>query len=218
MTAMLATSFDRAGSIWGLGDLDAHFHGGDRASVPWGRAPKVRPGPTESARRARLLEGLRRPVQLVDVDARSLLASQPMVVRHHARYYLGDEWALTGVTSADMTMTANRFPVIEVGDRGDLIIRTGHHRALVALLTGRPLQARLVDTRHDEHDPIPGLPVISITPTLSLVESGVAGSDSSNCVSSLSEAESWMTAHGLDQHQIQDRLVVSQGRPTQLDR
>lgn len=145
-----------------------------------------------------------------------------MVVRHHARYYLGDKWAITGATSADMAVTANRFPVIELGERDELIIRTGHHRALAALLLRRQLLARVVDTRVGDHDAFPEPAAISITPMLSLLDNDVVGGVRPNgCatrVTSRADATAWMSERGLDGVQIRDRLAVSEGRPAQLDR
>ena len=83
-----------------------------------------------------------------------------MGTSHSAGYYLTGEWELTGRTSADMHLSANRYPTFAERS-GQLVIITGHHRSLAALIRGQPVLARIVAT-----DPQP----VSITPHLALAD------------------------------------------------
>jgi len=142
--------------MYGCDDLDAVFGDTDMALCPWERAGRLKKGdPILESNTDAVLDS---PIWLSLVDPRRLWASQPWVLRTHAAYYRTGEWERTGVTSADRHVEANRFPVI-VPDRLDrLIIRTGHHRALAALIEGRPLLCRLATAPPDG--------AVAITPRL----------------------------------------------------
>jgi hypothetical protein len=83
--------------------------------------------------------------QLVDVDPRTLHATQSHVTRPGVDYYMSGEYDRTGDTYADQHSPANRYPIVYTRDNGNgetsNIILTGHHRATAALLKGRPLRA-----------------------------------------------------------------------------
>lgn len=145
-------------ALWGHGDLAAHFGFLPRASVPWPRAGRLKhPDPAEAEALRHFVDG---PVQLVDVDPRELFANQPWVLREHAEYYLTGRWERTGRTSADRDQRANLFPVL-VRDRLDrMVIHTGHHRSLVALILGRPVRARVLGGDTDPGD------AVALTPHL----------------------------------------------------
>ncbi len=115
--------------------------------APWPRVARRRHGPDALTLYTRQI--LEAPVWLSEVDPRRLFASQGWVVRRHAEYYRTGEWELTGITSADRDSDANRFPIVVCDRHGRQIISTGHHRALVALIEGRPLLCRRVPDMGD---------------------------------------------------------------------
>ena len=130
------------------------------------------------------------------------------MLRTHAAYYLTGEWEITGRTSADMHSIANRYPTF-VDRRGQLIIATGHHRSLAALIEGRPVLARVV-----ADDPQP----VSITPHLTISDrGGESDADLDALVDRLlagqritvsSDAAAVEVLHrvGLDEHEVADRM------------
>jgi hypothetical protein len=139
-TALLA-------QLHGCRDLGAVFGVAPTAICPWPTPGRPKRGDQVlAANTADVLQG---PVWLSQVDPRLLWASQPRVVRTHAEYYLTGIWERTGVTSADRDVPANRFPIIAPDHRSRLIIRTGHHRSLAALVEGRPLVCRLATAPPD---------------------------------------------------------------------
>ncbi len=122
--------------------VDDYFNGAPKTVTPWTRAGK-RKGErylTEAAA-LRLLSSSPR---LREIDPTTLYATQPWVLAAHVRYYMTGEWELTGRTSADMDQQLNRYPLI-LDRKGQLIILTGHHRSLAALIEGRAVLARMVD-------------------------------------------------------------------------
>lgn len=122
--------------------VDDYFNGAPKTVAPWTRAGK-RKGErylTEDSA-LRLLSSSPR---LREIDPTTLYATQPWVLAAHVRYYLTGEWELTGRTSADMDQQLNRYPLI-LDRKGQLIILTGHHRSLAALIEGRAVLARMVD-------------------------------------------------------------------------
>ena len=128
-------------ALWGCGDLAVCFAGAPKVIVPWPSA-----GRRKTERRIPEVEvgGLiAGPARLHEIDPRVLFATQPWVVQEHAAYYLTGEWEITGRTSADMHSWANRYPTL-VERRGQLLIATGHHRSLAAIIQGRPVLARVV--------------------------------------------------------------------------
>lgn len=155
---MSSGTSDSRAAWWGCGDLDLCFKGAAKTIVPWPSAGRRKGEPrTPDATVEHLLTA---PPRLREVDPRTLSASQPWVLRTHTGYYLTGEWELTGRTAADMHSPANRYPTF--GERrGQLVIITGHHRSLAALIRGQPVLARIVAT-----DPQP----VSITPHLALAD------------------------------------------------
>ena len=193
-------------AFWACGDLDGFFKGAPKVIVPWpsaGRRKDERRVP--EAEVARLIAG---PARLHEVDPRVLFATQPWVLRTHADYYLTGEWEINGQTSADMHSSANRFPTF-VERRGQLIIATGHHRSLAAIIQGRPVLARVVAA-----DAQP----VSITPHLAIA--GPGGQPDADievladcllagqriAVSSESSAADVLRHVGLDEHAVADRM------------
>lgn len=63
--------------------------------------------------------------RLTEVDPTELFATQTWVLRAHVAYYLSGEWERTGRTSADMHQRANRYPLIYLDGRGQLLILAG---------------------------------------------------------------------------------------------
>ena len=84
--------------------------------------------------------------QFVDVDTRQLSASQPNVTRGGVKHYLpGGEHETTGRTFADHDNVGNKHPVVYDRDDGsERVLLSGHHRAVAAMIAGRPLRMRRV--------------------------------------------------------------------------
>jgi hypothetical protein len=146
--------------FWGCGDLDGFFKGAPKVIVPWPSAGRFKTEPRIPVDEVRRL--LAGPARLHEVDPRALFATQTWVLRGHAAYYLTGEWEVSGRTSADMHSFANRYPTF-VERRGQLLIATGHHRSLAAMIVGRPVLARVVAA---------GTQPVSITPHLTISDSG----------------------------------------------
>lgn len=86
------------------------------------------------------------PPALVDVDPRTLSATQSHVTKGGVQFYEGDTYDRTGTTYADQSRESNRFPIVYSRDNPltgntDNVIIAGHHRATAALLAGKPLRA-----------------------------------------------------------------------------
>ena len=143
---------------WGCGDLDLCFKGAAKTTVPWPSAGRRKGEPRTPVATVQHL--LMAPPRLHEVDPRTLYASQPWVLRTHTGYYLTGEWELTGRTSADMHSSTNRYPTFAERS-GQLVIITGHHRSLAALIRGQPVLARIVAV-----EPQP----VAITPHLTLAD------------------------------------------------
>lgn len=202
----MTTGSSGASAIWACGELDACFKGAPRIIVPWRSAGRLKSEPRTPA--ARIEHILTAPPRLHEVDPRVLFASQPWVLRAHAAYYLTGEWELTGRTSADMHSSANRYPTV-AERRGQLIIVTGHHRSLAALIEGRPVLARIVA---DEPQPV------SITPHLAISNHEQIGDDDIDAltdrllsgeritVGSQAAAVNILGRIGLSAHEVADRL------------
>jgi len=146
------SSNPRAVDLWACGTLEAAFRRWDRIPAPWST------GTTKAERRHRvdaapaLLTG--RPT-VADIDPLVLTATQPWVLAQHVEYYLTGAWEQNGITSADPHRIANRYPLVQhLGDAW--ILHGGHHRALAAIITGRPLRARVL--RHTDDDVTAVLP------------------------------------------------------------
>lgn len=197
---------DHTGIWWACGDLDVYFKGAAKAIVPWPSAGRRKGEPRTPA--ASIEHLLAAPARLHEVDPRTLSASQPWVLRTHTSYYLTGEWELTGRTSADMHSSANRYPTFAERS-GQLVIVTGHHRSLAALIQGRPVLARIVAS-----DPQP----VSITPHLAISEhADIADDDVASLterilagqritVSSTVVATDILRRIGLNAHDVTDRL------------
>jgi hypothetical protein len=194
-------------ALWACGDVDACFKGSTKVVVPWptaGRRKGESPSPLDGV--AQLVA---RPARLHEVDPRALYASQPWVVREHVAYYLTGDWEKTGRTSADMHSAANRFPTL-ADRRGQLVIVTGHHRSLAALIQGRPVLARVA--RAAEVPPVAITPHISVSKDRAgviedvetLIERLQVGSRIS--VRSVAGMEAILRRLGLDDTEIDDRL------------
>lgn len=86
------------------------------------------------------------PPELVEVDPRTLHATQSHVTKGGVQYYEGPDYDTTGATYADSHSESNRFPIVytrdnDVSGRTENLILSGHHRATKALLNGEPLRA-----------------------------------------------------------------------------
>jgi hypothetical protein len=134
--------------VWASGDLACVFGAGaPKSPCPWPRSGRSKTGPP--LRHVVTADFVTAEVRLTHVDPRQLWCSQPWVLLEHARYYTTGRWEITGETSADRHDACNRYPIVIDGPRGELVIVSGHHRALVALVEGRPLLCRRT-TDHDD--------------------------------------------------------------------
>ena len=203
---MTSGSSGGTNTVWACGEVDVCFKGAPRIIVPWPSAGRRKGEPRVPV--AGIEHLLTCPPRLHEVDPRILFASQPWVLRTHAAYYLTGEWELTGRTSADMHSSANRFPTF-AERRGQLVIVTGHHRSMAALIEGRPVLARVVA---DEPQPV------SITPHLAISNHAQIGDDDIDAltdrllsgeritVGSRTAAVDILGRIGLSEHEVADRL------------
>jgi len=74
---------------------------------------------------------------LSSIDPRTLHKTQPYVVKDGLRHYMSDP----NTTYKDQGNAGNQYPVVYTRANGQNVLLSGHHRATVALLTGRPLMA-----------------------------------------------------------------------------
>jgi len=151
----------RSGGLWGCGDLEAFFKGAPQVNVPWPSAGRRKSEPRIPASEVKAL--VAGSARLHEVDPRTLFATQPWVLRAHTDCYSTGEWEVSGRTSADMHSFANRYPTF-VERRGQLIIATGHHRSLVALIEGRPVLARIASSDAQPVAITPHLAIVAIEP------------------------------------------------------
>lgn len=94
------------------------------------------------------IEDAVRARQYEEIDPRGLMKIQHGITDAGMRYYMGDEYDLTGKTWKDHG-AGNAVPVIYEADHPhfgwtERSILSGHHRATADLLKGRPLRAVLV--------------------------------------------------------------------------
>jgi hypothetical protein len=144
--------FDRTEGLYGAG-LDAAFpNEGLTTTTPWptanlrANAPKRKRKPGAPAepdapppRIKSLIDKAIDDPEIMEVDPRYLWANQPNVTRHHTRRYMEDP------DSAPATPDAgNQIPIIYETRDGKRVLLSGHHRAMSALLEGRPLRASVV--------------------------------------------------------------------------
>lgn len=128
-------------SWWGCNDITALVGAAaQQIPAPW---PSVDRAGIRSTVDQRLVdETLATPVELIELDPRTLWGSRPSLLRDHLDYYCTGQWERTGRTSADEDEEVNRFPVVIPDRQGRLVIIEGHHRAAAALLEARTLRAR----------------------------------------------------------------------------
>lgn len=138
-----------AGRLYGAGDIDKVFHGGDRSPTPWPMAAKSKTHQDYDP--AVVHTALSSPPQLTDIDPRNLHSTQPMVTREGVKYYQGDRYQQTGETFADKTNLGNQWPVAYKRPRmadptqQETVLLSGHHRATADLLAGRPTKGILLE-------------------------------------------------------------------------
>lgn len=198
--------------LWGCG-IDQGFSEAPKVVVPWRRAPQRRGDllcPPEEV--AALLAG---GPYLADFDPRVLYATQTWVVRSHVEYYVTQAWERTGLPAADRVQAHNRYPLVKVDAAGRAIVLGGHHRAMAALLEGRPLRARVLR-------PV-GATVTAVLPWLlvggdaSLAHSVAEAAEASAhldagrtaLVEDLKAAEAALVALGFDRARVEDRLEMA---------
>ena len=131
--------------LWGSGDLSRLFAAGELGVTPWPRARRRKSDPPfdQALVAARVAGVVTWGDDLQAVDPRTLVCSQPGLVRSGVAHYLTDAWRLLGRTYADQSVRANQYPLVYA--RGDeRIILAGHHRSAAALLAGTPVLARVV--------------------------------------------------------------------------
>lgn len=137
-------SFSRAHRAYGSNDLDSVFTGHATTPAPWPRAGRTKTQPLFD--QGKVTEALRQPPQLEDVDPRHLHATQGSVIRHHASFYFDQpDYRTSGTTSADQNNVGNQYPTVYRDRSGRNLLLSGHHRATVDLVKGRPLRARVIN-------------------------------------------------------------------------
>ena len=91
------------------------------------------------------------PAELTDIDPRTLRSTQPMITRQGVDYYMSENYQVTGRTFADQGNPGNQFPTVYRRPRmadptqTEDVLLSGHHRATVDLLKGRPTRGRLIE-------------------------------------------------------------------------
>lgn len=207
--------------LWSTGELDSVFRDADRTVVPWPSAPRRRGHPTVTPAVAKAL--LSGAPALADIDPRQLHATQTWVVRHHAAYYRSGRWERTGATSADPWSLQNRYPLLHVDEHGCLVLLGGHHRALVALVEGRPLRGRVLRQRPAEAVPLLPSLFVGHTATVPVIPAG-DGAQAARLITAGRSAlvPTTLTAHdtlrrlGLTDEVIADRFRVARLRQPYL--
>lgn len=130
--------------IFGSGNVDSVFNGAVTTGVPFERvhtSKSLKMGYPA----ARIADALRTgDFTLDEVDPRDLKATQPGIVRSHVGHYLGPEYAKTGQTAADQESALNKYPTVYKRKDGQMVIVSGHHRAVAALIKGEGLIARVI--------------------------------------------------------------------------
>lgn len=134
--------------LFGRNDIEAMFpEGRPISAVPWERNSRRKD--RQDYDKGLVHAELSRPVGgasgLVDIDPRTLRATQPSVTRAGVEHYLGGQWEKTGETFADHSNVGNRYPFVYAREDGQNLLLSGHHRASAALLQGRPLRARRIE-------------------------------------------------------------------------
>lgn len=137
----------RAEDLYGKGDVDALFDGHPVRPVPFPRASRRKQfqdydkSLVESALRTKNSES-----DLVDVDPRTVSATQPSVTRQGVQHYMEhpDYHKAGAETFADNGNAGNRVPFVYDREDGQRLLLSGHHRATSALLNGKTFKARQV--------------------------------------------------------------------------
>lgn len=131
--------------VWGKG-VESIFPEGSSPvrPAPWPRAGqrKDRAPYDQSV----VHEALRNPPRPVNVDPRTLSATQSSITQPGVSHYASNpEWKETGRTYADQGNPGNRFPVVYSRDEGNggvtHMLLSGHHRGAAALVNGEQLPA-----------------------------------------------------------------------------
>lgn len=136
--------FEKLDRLYGKVSPDQFFHG-DTKAVPFPPAGGMKfrhPYDPDVVNRA----VHQTPPELVDIDPRTLKATQSHVTRGGVLYYAEGHYDRTGETYADKEKPGNRYPVVYSREnpatgRVDNLILAGHHRATAALLKGHPVRA-----------------------------------------------------------------------------
>lgn len=134
----------RLDRLYGKVSSDQFFGGGETHVAPFpsvGGLKNRQPYDRDVVRSA-LREN---PPSLVDIDPRTLKATQSHVTKGGVQFYEGDTYNKTGETYADSHLESNRYPVVysrenHLTGNTDHMILAGHHRATAALLRGEPLR------------------------------------------------------------------------------
>lgn len=130
----LPTKADR---LHGVGHHDALFKGNPLGMVPLPQAPRRKDRHLYDKEKVRSLIGSK-DAPTKDYDVRTLHATQPHVTRAGVKHYMekgeeGGTYARGG---------GNAKPTVYEREDGVNILLSGHHRAVAALLKGKPLNAR----------------------------------------------------------------------------
>lgn len=136
----------RAAEFFGVNDVDAVFKGNPLAGAPWAQAPRSKTHRLDDPRLVQDAVANPDKYKTVSLDPRDLYAGQPQVVRAAAQHYMQNTYHQTGQTYENSRNPGNAQAVVfhdTVNDRK--IIRSGHHRALSALLRGEQFEPLLVE-------------------------------------------------------------------------
>lgn len=137
----------KLGSHFGKG-IDSVFPGGSLVTTnPFPRARRSKSDP-KFYDADHVSRELAKPTsKMVSIDTRTLVSTQNGITRPGVNYYLGTKYARTGTTYADQGHRGNQFPVVyHKKSTGEMIILSGNHRATAALVSGKPLKARLIES------------------------------------------------------------------------
>jgi hypothetical protein len=136
--------------LWGSGDQGFNKlfpDGAPTGGVPFPRQAR------SSNRRAYFdkdaIEDAIRSRQYEEIDPRSLMGAQPSITHGGMRYYMGNQYDLTGMTYADHHQAGNTVPVVYEAEHPhfgwpERTVLSGTHRATADLLKGRGMRTVLV--------------------------------------------------------------------------
>lgn len=129
--------------FWGKRDPDALFDKHPVRPAPFPRASRRKD--IQDYDKSLVKSVLQRKPELVDVDPRTIHATQPQVTRAGVSHYMqNSDWETGGQTFHDNESVGNHYPLVYDREDGQRLLLSGHHRATTALLNGKTFKARQV--------------------------------------------------------------------------